>query len=326
MSSNATTYNNILAFGATAVDNDSGGGFENNFRGTHAITIRGRIYHKLHDQSSSDPSSGMGFYLFDYPEAMRRRGEEQQEKRGNDDARLIVDSNILDSIYQDLQKYNAIAQEAHCLGKQLRDQIDQNELIGEWEFEDGEFELLLKDSTRYLDVGILHGDSSNGNRIVRFTSKSGEGGKIELNDPHMEPFSYPLLFNRGELGWGDKCANEVGIIDCAAARVLQTEPAMLAPALLDPEFGLKTNRFQILARLGQVWIVDMISRMIDRTLRWVTGNQTVITGKSRRSWGVRNPAVDGEDSDDGDADRNPGVPEAAPDEGNVNKSGRRVRK
>jgi len=66
MSGNATTYNNICAYGATCVDNDTGGGFETDFRGPASVTIRGHTYHITHDQRQSNPTSGLGVMFFEH--------------------------------------------------------------------------------------------------------------------------------------------------------------------------------------------------------------------------------------------------------------------
>ena len=87
----------------------------------------------------------------------------------------------------------------------------------------------------------------------------------------MEPLCYPLLFSRGELGWGCTC-HDITLVDYIASRLLRAEKEynIVAPSLLYPEHKLPTNRFQMMAsRLGQTWLVDMISRMIDRKLNFV---------------------------------------------------------
>jgi len=67
MCSLATTYNNMTCFGATCVcNNNDVGGFEKDFRGDHAVTIKGHLYHTTHDQQSSNPSSGLGVMFFEH--------------------------------------------------------------------------------------------------------------------------------------------------------------------------------------------------------------------------------------------------------------------
>jgi hypothetical protein len=61
MSSNSTYYNNVLALGATGVDNGAGGGFEK-MVGDHAIKLNGRTYHFL---PKTGGSGGLQYFTFD---------------------------------------------------------------------------------------------------------------------------------------------------------------------------------------------------------------------------------------------------------------------
>jgi hypothetical protein len=106
MSKYAQTYNNLLSFGAVGVDNKRGGGFEKGFKGPHAATINGHTYHKTHSQSSSNPSSGLGYIFFDNLQKLSENGEKLDN----------VKQDILQSIYEDMKSKNAIAQEVLNLG------------------------------------------------------------------------------------------------------------------------------------------------------------------------------------------------------------------
>jgi Helitron helicase-like domain at N-terminus len=94
----------------------------------------------------------------------------------------------------------------------------------------------------------------------------------------METYTYPLLFTRGEPGWGSNCKPEVQLNQYIMSRILQAEDILL-PSLLDPAVNLRVNRLQAMARLGQVWMVDMVSRMYDFRLEWVKLNQSRIRGE-----------------------------------------------
>ena len=87
MSANATTINNILAFGATCVDNDNGGGFQKDFRGPHSVTIKGKTYHKTHVQKQLNPSSGLGVMFFENSQNIAgdlARAENNRRRTGTD--------------------------------------------------------------------------------------------------------------------------------------------------------------------------------------------------------------------------------------------------
>jgi hypothetical protein len=79
---NATTYNNILAFASIGVRNDTGGGFQHGYTGNHNVTIRGHTYHVLHDQSSTNPSSGLGLMFFENSSSSRDIVSERNDHMG----------------------------------------------------------------------------------------------------------------------------------------------------------------------------------------------------------------------------------------------------
>ena len=58
-------YNNLLAMCSTGVDNGKEGGFEKRI-GAHAVTICGRIYHHFPKVQTSNPSGGLGYFMFDH--------------------------------------------------------------------------------------------------------------------------------------------------------------------------------------------------------------------------------------------------------------------
>ena len=107
MSKYSQTYNNLLSFGAIGVDNKRGGGFEKGFKGPHAATINGRTYHKTHDQSSSNPSSGLGYIFFDNLQKLNEKSEQFEHMK----------QDILQSVYEDIKRNNCIAKEILNLGK-----------------------------------------------------------------------------------------------------------------------------------------------------------------------------------------------------------------
>jgi hypothetical protein len=106
MSKYSQTYNNLLSFGAIGVDNKRGGGFEKGFKGPHAATLNGRTYHKTHDQSSSNPSSGLGYIFFDNLQKLNENSEKFEDMK----------QDILQTVYEDIKRNNCIAQEIMNLG------------------------------------------------------------------------------------------------------------------------------------------------------------------------------------------------------------------
>jgi hypothetical protein len=97
--------------------------------------------------------------------------------------------------------------------------------------------------------------------------------------------SYALLFSRGENGWGTNNESLFGGMKLRfptylASRLLRNEE-IEASSLMDPTYPLLTNRFQVMAHLGQMYTVDAVSCMIDTKLKFTRNNQDMITGAQR---------------------------------------------
>ena len=63
---------------ATGVENEKGGGFERVMFGPHAVKMNGRTYHTLLSASSSstDPSCGLSYFIFDAKAALLQHKHE----------------------------------------------------------------------------------------------------------------------------------------------------------------------------------------------------------------------------------------------------------
>jgi hypothetical protein len=95
--------------------------------------------------------------------------------------------------------------------------------------------------------------------------------------------SYALFFSRGEIGWGTGKEAVFGGIKLRfptylTSRLLRNESDISAKSLLNPKYEMLSNRFQVMAHLGQMYTVDSISSMIDKPLKYTKNNQDMITG------------------------------------------------
>lgn len=142
-------------------------------------------------------------------------------------------------------------------------------------------QLSLSGSTEYLDIAVLTNDKASGNRVVRFMPKNGLGEykKLDWGNCLMESYCYPLLFSRGERGWAKDL--KLPMCDYISNRLLQCE--FEKPSHLYPYHkSLMTNRFCAMAKLGSVWAVDCVSRMVDNKLNFVKKNQPLLFGGQER--------------------------------------------
>ena len=138
----------------------------------------------------------------------------------------------------------------------------------------------INGSTKYLDIGVIIADTASGQaRVLRCNVKNSTTQFVKLESPLYEPLSYPLFFQRGEKGWGvDMKKKNVPFNQYLKSRILQMDRGLYGKALLDPSFDMPCSRFQLLPRLGQVYFVDMLSRMEKIKLDFIRNNQSLIRG------------------------------------------------
>ena len=90
--------------------------------------------------------------------------------------------------------------------------------------------------------------------------------------------SHGMLFPSGERGWGIDIKEHIDFPTYLLHRMLQPERTILGDTLTSPTHDpnhseVPINRFQLLYRVGQLYLVDMVSRGIDFSLNWHKHNQ-----------------------------------------------------
>ncbi len=152
---------------------------------------------------------------------------------------------------------------------------------------------LKQANTKFLEVGCVIPQSNSRSAQYKYKLK-GKSTTIENDSNKMEPLVYPLLFPFGEPGWGTVVRKQVKFMRYLAAKILMPEPVHDTPDTADwPVFNghrmlsvmnkhntqrLMVNRIQCMSRVGQTYIVDMMSRAIDYRLNWMRRNQNSIFG------------------------------------------------
>ena len=182
----------------------------------------------------------------------------------------------------------------------------------------------LKNKVQYFDVAHVTNDRFTGNKVLSISFQNGRTGYIDMDSDLVEPLTYTLIFQNGEKGYGAKDKDNLPFNKYLASRLLRPEvigyktvngktiPVFLtAPHHSDFDEidndqvfrELRTNRFQIFHRLGQVYCVDMVARAIDKRLNYIIRNQTKF--KMGSTWKSKYDIDDFDndnDSDDGDDD------------------------
>jgi hypothetical protein len=265
-SRNSSTYNNILSFGATGVENDKGGGWMK-VKGNHSAKINGRTYHTMHKAESADPSGGISYFTFDLPTDVQNHAATINSRVKSVKDR--VEEGLLVSIFKRMKVINPIAQELAEFGA-AAEKMD----IGE-DRAAPELYARLNNHASYLEVAQITNCNERFNRVVTVKLRGGGGSTIPLTSSVLETICYPLFFNRGELGWGEEMRSIVSFTDYIASRILKPDvcsdgSVLQLPSKADPKILLPANRFQAMARLGSVYIVDMCSRGNICSLLFVT--------------------------------------------------------
>lgn len=132
-----------------------------------------------------------------------------------------------------------------------------------------------------MDIGILYDDRSSGRKVVRILPKNqnGQYESLEKDNPYVLLYCYPLIWSKGERGYAKNCGFKMPIY--ISSIYLRCERNLTLPSMLYPydrSYDILTNRLQVFSRIGQVIIVDLISKMIDNQLKWINLNQDKITG------------------------------------------------
>jgi len=123
---------------------------------------------------------------------------------------------------------------------------------------------VINTATSFLDVAAITADRTSGGKIIRYHRKNREGTSfIQVTDGLMEPLCYPLLFPHGVGGWDADIRTQVRFNDYLRYRMLAPETDDNGnPLTALNKAGTRLiplNRFQLQSRLGQHYLVDMVS-------------------------------------------------------------------
>jgi hypothetical protein len=113
----------------------------------------------------------------------------------------------------------------------------------------------LNTLTHRMEVGIVLNQDQTKPTIYQCRTAGNQNRTLTASSREIEPLVYPLLFPCGELGWGaDLKAENIQLMAYMLARLMQPEDDIC----YEQEDGnvFYTNRFQVMSRLGQYWLLD----------------------------------------------------------------------
>ena len=223
-------------------------------------------------------SGGLEYFTFDALAALQQHGESL-----NKDSKFgeHVKSNYLQRLFEELKCSNYLMQDCEQIGQEVTklniaaDPIRIRKVMAQ-----------LNTLTSAFDVAAITSDRTTGERTITYKLKGNcKATCIPSSHRLMEPLSYPLLFPSGEDGWSASISKEIKFSDYLLSRMLMPEKAhgSIPEELLCCQNKANTrvlpvNRFQMMARLGQTYLVDMTSRAIDTRLNWQNQNKAHMFG------------------------------------------------
>ena len=290
------------------MENEKGGGYEK-IVGDHAVKMNGRSYHFL--TTSARKMSGINYYTFDGLEDAQRhvemlnydlRSEQQKKKR--------LEIGFLTVMFNELKVINPFVQELQWIGRGLNRTLQQhNPIVNIDDYHNLTASLNVQTST--MEVGCMLSDESEGNIIYKFNVK-GMGHTISSASDVVEPLCYVLLFPFAERGWSRNISSSIPFFSYMCSRFKMPEHTYMSsfdpvedyqveyeddnPHQLLRQWNkdhtklLPTNRFQLMSRVSQYFIVEQLIRALDFKLQWHKKNKGYIFGE--RSFNNSNSCMD----------------------------------
>lgn len=140
----------------------------------------------------------------------------------------------------------------------------------------------INKETNSFEVGVLMSHDNPGDTTYTY-KLNGQTFSLPLHCKKLEPLVYPLLFPHGEDGWSKDIQRTIKYLPYLASRLLMPERDASSPSgYLEREnksgVMIRTNRFQLLSRVMQHYIVEGVSRMVDSHLSFIKKNNGFILG------------------------------------------------
>jgi len=145
--------------------------------------------------------------------------------------------------------------------------------------EDGTANVIATIQNRGIGIGVagVSSDQQTGKMLIKF-SIQGRTHTIDTTSHMTEAIFYPLFFPYGENGWSTDLRKDkkIDFMPYLASRILRPEHGLIATNQNNEI--IVVNRFQLMARLMQYYVIESVSRAIDYRLQWHKNNKSMIFG------------------------------------------------
>jgi hypothetical protein len=294
----SSTYNNLVAMAATVVCNyRNTNGFTRRGEGPQSVFMNGRIHHYMREASNTSQNCGLSYFIFDEIASMAASAERQN-----------VDPEILTCICEGLRRENPYCIDLRFLGVEARQRAEGNVVIPR-----------MIDQARHFDVCSVVNNRQTGEMVLHVQTRGCSVSYENLDSEKVESLCFPLFFPHAERGYTNMNKHRLSPDAYAMSRLLKPEKKlhgnfMMARAdhgpyeCVDSRTGepfcdeasfdevnfykvpdevihreLRVNRFMLLSRLAQYWVLDFYSRVLDQRMSAVRKMQgRIMMGQKRQ--------------------------------------------
>jgi hypothetical protein len=253
-------YNNMFSVATTGVDNGRNNSKYEQMNMVSCVKLNGRTYHYF---SNDKYNSGIANFIHD-----ERLNDAIESSHQNSNVNFIEMMKRLATKLQVWFKNNNI------YGYDISRKSIQQELNAT----KYSIKNRLNVEINRNEVGIILNHNNKGTNTFTYRTKDNKNANIDSYSDEVESLLYPLLFPFGERGWGsnlkNRQINKIQLMKYLCCRLLQPEKNTIVVN------GSNINRFQLMSRLSQYWMIQNFSRALDFHLDFQRQNQQLMLGKS----------------------------------------------
>ena len=289
MSTNAQYYQNVTSIASIGVENgQQRGTFEHRHGG--CVTLNGRVYLYYPRTTTQSP---IYFYTLDSSQTETLVDNRADTVNAQASVTAIarfgnrIFKGILLDIVDGLLPINPYIRELAAVGDLVRrggacDYRPDTSVVISRE---------VREATENFEIGVVQSDTLPGHLEYSYTLRNGELITVPANDDRVEGVLYSLFNPYGESGFSHAKTyqqSKISFMNYLASRILCPDIEYADPNYPEERVIMKelnkdgdlipTNRFQMLPRAKQYYLVESISRSEDHTLRYHRQHQGDIFG------------------------------------------------
>jgi hypothetical protein len=168
----SSTYNNLVAMGATKVCNYSERpGFKNRGPGPFSVHLQGKLHHFFNLANSTNNSGGIGYFVFDNESALVASASS-----------CNLDSNIMDIMARGLRDIDPYSRQPRFLGLDARQRTDGVNIIPR-----------VLNQRLLFDVCSVCNNQQTGEMLIQFKAHNDDVSSVKTASEKVEPLLFSIL-------------------------------------------------------------------------------------------------------------------------------------